>query len=179
MILEFSDPAGGFFTTGRSGEKLIARLKDPYDGALPSGNSAAALTLLRLGEICSRADFTKSAEETLRSFARSYARSPEAYPYHLCALDALLGPSQQIVLAGDGELAERMLREIRRTYLPNAIVVRIPSEGPDPRQAKLIPLAQGRSAIGSRTTAFVCENSSCLEPVHSLEDLRRLLARLR
>jgi uncharacterized protein YyaL (SSP411 family) len=31
---------GGWFTTGRDHERLIARLKNPHDGALPSGTAS-------------------------------------------------------------------------------------------------------------------------------------------
>jgi len=42
---------GGFFLTGNDGGKLITRTKPGSDGAIPSGNSIAALALLKLGRL--------------------------------------------------------------------------------------------------------------------------------
>ena len=39
---------GGFFLTAHDGEVLLARPKEIYDGAIPSGNSIMALNLARL-----------------------------------------------------------------------------------------------------------------------------------
>jgi uncharacterized protein YyaL (SSP411 family) len=169
MIEDFSDPAGGFFMTAKSAEPLIARMKDPYDGAIPSGNSAAALTLLRLGDLCSRPEFRKAAEETLKHFAGSYARLTDGYPYHLCAFDGLLGPSQEIVLVGE---SREMLRAIRRAYLPNAVVAGIPLAGPDEATRRLIPMTADRPALEGRATAYVCENYGCKAPTTSVETLQ-------
>ena len=59
MIDEFRDPEhGGFFYTGQSHEALIARQKDAYDNATPSGNAMAATALLRLGALTGRDDLT-------------------------------------------------------------------------------------------------------------------------
>ena len=49
--LFWDDRGRGFFFQGNDGEDLIVRTKEAYDGAIPSGNSAAALALLRLGDL--------------------------------------------------------------------------------------------------------------------------------
>ena len=72
VVLEhFDDPElGGFYTTGDNHEQLIARLKAPMDGALPSGNGVMALNLLRLAELTGRGPLAKEAERTIRSRGR-------------------------------------------------------------------------------------------------------------
>ena len=51
MIIDFIDnDNGGFFIGPESGEKLIVRAKDSYDGAIPSGNAVAALNFIRLSK---------------------------------------------------------------------------------------------------------------------------------
>ena len=55
MIDEFADAEqGGFFYTGKSHETLIARTKDLFDNATPSGNAMAATALVRLGALTGR-----------------------------------------------------------------------------------------------------------------------------
>ncbi|MCX6619828.1 MAG: thioredoxin domain-containing protein, partial [Acidobacteria bacterium] len=48
---------GAFFSSGAGDQRLVLRMKDDYDGAEPSGNSAAAWNLLRLARITGREDF--------------------------------------------------------------------------------------------------------------------------
>ena len=49
MIADFEDrDEGGFFFTADGHESLLARAKDPFDNALPAGNSMAILDLMEL-----------------------------------------------------------------------------------------------------------------------------------
>ncbi len=51
MVNDFLDQeGGGFYLTGADQERLIFRPKETYDGAMPSGNSAAAYAMVRLCE---------------------------------------------------------------------------------------------------------------------------------
>lgn len=49
--LFWDEEHGGFYFTGHDAEALIVREKEVYDGAVPSGNSVAAVQLLRLGQV--------------------------------------------------------------------------------------------------------------------------------
>ena len=78
MIERFGDPErGGFFTTSADHEELIARRKDIDDHPIPSGNSSAALGLLRLaaltGERALRASRPRASS---RLFGRVAATPP-------------------------------------------------------------------------------------------------------
>ena len=48
---------GGLFFTGKGNEALITRSREVYDGALPSGNSVAALNLFRLHRMTGNGTF--------------------------------------------------------------------------------------------------------------------------
>ncbi len=67
------DGRGGFFFTGRDAEKLIVRTKEVYDGAVPSGNSVAALELLRLGRMTGRTDLESAADALMEEFSGQLA----------------------------------------------------------------------------------------------------------
>ena len=108
--LFWDESAGGFFMTAKDGEELIARPKDLYDGAVPSGNSVAFLNLLRLGRMCGNPDWEKMADRMIRGLAGSIGEYPMAYTHLMIGLDYLLGPTQEIVIAGDPE--ERATREM-------------------------------------------------------------------
>ena len=77
MIERFGDPErGGFFSTSDDHEQLIARRKEVGDHPIPSGNSAAALGLLRLAALTGERRYEHQAEGVLRLFAESGGPPP-------------------------------------------------------------------------------------------------------
>jgi len=70
------EKGGGFFYTSKDHEKLFARGKDQYDGAQPSGNSVAALSLVRLGQKTGDARFRTLARKSLQAFALALQENP-------------------------------------------------------------------------------------------------------
>ncbi len=84
MLAGFYDAAnGGFYDSVGAGHELILRCKDDYDGAEPSGNSVAVLSLLRLAAITGRKEFADAAEKTLRLFAPRLHELPK--PSRICS----------------------------------------------------------------------------------------------
>jgi len=154
---------GGFFST--SGEGLVLRLKDDYDGAEPSGNSGMALLLLRLARMTDRADFRRSAERTLQAFSSRLEDAGTGVPQMLVAQAFVLAKPREIVLAGpaDDAVMREMLSTIRRRFLPSAVVMRAEQAGRD------------MPAVGGLPTAYVCENFACKLPVTSVAALDELL----
>ena len=82
MIARFGDPErGGFFSTSDDHEALIARRKEIGDHPIPSGNSAAALGLLRLAALTGERAYEQQAEGVLRLFAKpAAAATPRPSP---------------------------------------------------------------------------------------------------
>ncbi len=95
---------GGFFSTATRDTSLLLQLKDDHDGAEPSGNSVAALNLLRLAEITGRRDFLDCADRTLRAFAAQLHRAPAALPRMLAALAFSLSGSSIARLVRGGKM---------------------------------------------------------------------------
>jgi len=140
---------GAFFSTPPSAS-LILRLKDDYDGAEPSGNSAIALALLRLARMTGREDFRRAADRTLEAFAAHLNSGAASVPQMLVALEFALANPKEIVLT-DADAA--MLAAIRRHFLPSAVIL-LARDAPRP-----MPPMNGRA------TAYICENYTCHPPV--------------
>ncbi len=86
FIQRFEDKSlGGFYATGEITHDLVLRIKDDYDGAEPSGNSLAALLLLRLARITCREDYQRAADRTIAAFAGQLSAAPNALPQMLVA----------------------------------------------------------------------------------------------
>jgi uncharacterized protein YyaL (SSP411 family) len=178
MIKLFSDPAGGFQFSGTDGEKLIAGNKDAYDGAMPSGNSAAAVALLRLERITGRKDFGDKAADVLKTFAGEVGEDPWSHPVMLSAHGLRTGPTLEIVLAGDPADADlaAMRNLLRRKFVPNRVIIRRPADGPAAEALfALVPWVKDQRPLRGKATAYVCRDRACDLPVHTAEALEKLL----
>ena len=170
IIERFGDTErGGFFTTSHDHERLVARRKDLDDHPIPSGNSSAALGLLRLGALSGERRYAEWGEGVLKLLAAPAERHPQALSYALLALDFSLGPVHEVALvvpAGAGvEEAGPMLRELRSRYRPRVVTAAGPEGADQP------PLLAGRPALDGGPAAYVCEQFACRTPVGSAEAL--------
>ncbi len=79
-IARFGDPErSGFFSTSNDHETLIARRKEIGDHPIPSGNSSAAVGLLRLATMTGKRLYEQEAEGVFRLFAKAAALQPDAF----------------------------------------------------------------------------------------------------
>jgi hypothetical protein len=170
MIEKFYDADNGGFYDSIAGDKeLILRFKDDYDGAEPSGNSVAVLSLLRLAEISGQAEFAEAAEKTLRLFAPRLHDLPQAVPHLLIGLDFLLHGTRRAVVAGDANRAEAraLLRAIHGVYQPNKVV--LGNSGAVEPFAKTLTAKEG-------SLVFVCSGKSCQPPSGDPEKVKQLMS---
>ena len=173
----YRDPSGGYFTTADDHEKLLAREKPGYDGAEPSGNSVAALNLLRLAEFTSQDRYRAAADGILEAFASTLGSSPAALAEMLLALDYRLDSPREVVVvkpaagADDGSLMDRF----RALFVPNRILV-VTAEGEElAAHAELVPLVSGKRAMDGKVTAYVCKQGVCRLPTSDPDELVRQL----
>jgi uncharacterized protein YyaL (SSP411 family) len=174
----FGDESGGlFFLSGKDAEKLIVRNRPSYDGAVPSGNSVAALALLRLGQLTMDLQVSDRGEQVLKGFSSQLSQSPASLTAALIALDFWLGPTQEIVVAGDAakDDTEEMLKVIRGKFMPNAVVLFHATGKAGLAIEREVPFVAMQVAIEGKTTAYVCENYVCKKPVNSVAELKGLL----
>ena len=172
---------GGFFFSGEQNERLIAKTKELYDGALPSGNSVAALNLVRLGQLTMDKMLQGYAEGLFQAFSGQISQAPSSSPQLLIALDFWLGPSQEIVIAGVPASADtrQMLRAVQQRFLPRAILALQPSDASSAEVEALIPFIKTQRPLQGKATAYVCTNYVCNLPTTDLDQLIALLDSLK
>jgi uncharacterized protein YyaL (SSP411 family) len=169
------DRTGGCFLTSDDHERLLARQRPSRDRAVPSGNSVAAMNLLRLYELTTEDRYGTAAEKMFGTFSRSIGGAPQM----LVALDFHMGTAKEVIIVTPKtrDQAEPFFAELRRTYLPNRVLV-VASEGQDlDAQAELIPLVKGKVARGGQPTAYVCEQGLCKLPTTEVGVFASQLAR--
>jgi hypothetical protein len=173
MIAKFSDSErGGFFLTAKDGEELIHRPKEGSDGAMPSGNSAAAFALAKLARLTGRSELEDMAARTVSAFAADMTRGPGNYCMLLCALDFVLGPASEVAVAGERGAAgtRELIAAVNGKFLPRTVLLLA-----DDKTAEVAPFTAEMNPAEGTARAFVCENFACREPVANPADLLRLL----
>jgi uncharacterized protein YyaL (SSP411 family) len=178
MLRLFWDEAeGACFFTGGDGESLIVREKPVYDGAIPSGNSVAALNLHRLGRMTGDTALEQRGEMILDHFSGLVSHYPSAYTQFLNALDFAVGPNQEVVIAGEPEAADfkGMLGVVHRSFGPRRVLMGFRDDAGKQRLVKLCPYLEPLVAVDGEAVAYVCENHACRRPVGDPESLRQSL----
>jgi len=171
MIEEFWDEeSGGFFFTGKSHESLIVRSKDYFDNATPSGNSVAAIVLLRLAALTGRDNYRNLATAVLREMGDQVRRYPSGFGYALSAVDFLLSTPKEVAIVGK-DLADirPLLAQTWRRYIPNKVVA--PGVSDDREAVQTTPLLANRPLLNTLPTAYVCEHFACKQPVTDVTEL--------
>jgi len=176
MLERFADEErGGFFTTSHDHEQLIARRKDLGDHPIPSGNSSAALGLLRLATLTGDGRSGQSAVGVLRLFARPATQHPDAFGHMLQALDFHLASVREVALvapangANPSDAVASLSAVVHRDFRPH-LVVAGGEEGTDRPE-----LMREKQAVRGDAAAYVCENFACKAPVTQPAELAAAL----
>jgi len=133
---------GGFFFTAADNEELLVRQKEVYDGAIPSGNSMAADNFVRLVRLTGDNKHLREADQIFAAFAGEAGRLPSAHCQLMTALQRGVGPSLEVVIAGDRGAADTaaLIATVRDMYLPHAAVLLVSSLRARQRQGRRLCL---------------------------------------
>ncbi len=156
VISDFGDNTGGFYLYGKDHEELILRPKETYDGAIPSGNSLMAYSLVRLFLIADEERYKNEAERQLDFLAQSAAHYPTNHAMFLRALLEQVKPPMKVTVVLD--------EQTDKSTLPLAF----------PTDAVVILLdvpTKEYSLKNGKTTYYVCRGHSCLPPTNDLNEL--------
>jgi uncharacterized protein YyaL (SSP411 family) len=168
MIARFWDEkAGGFYFTAKDADNAVARRKEVYDGALPSGNSVALSNLLRLARLTGDSAYEDMANRIMKVFSEEVKRAPAAHTFMLLGVDFAFGTTYSVILVGDPheDSMKTMLKALKANYLPNMVVSLW-----QPSEAGL-----GYEKIEDKATAYVCRDQMCMPPTNKAKKMLELL----
>ena len=169
MIERFADDeTGGFFTTAADHSEGFARRKDLEDSPVPAGGSSAAFGLLRLARLTGEFEYERRALGVLRVLAPIVGRHPHGFGHVLQAIDFYLAPVREVAIVGDGPGVAALARVVRGAHRPHVVLAGGAADG--------VPLLEGRTDVGGRPAAYVCEHFSCRAPVTEADALEAALA---
>ncbi len=174
------DQEGGYFMTANESEALLVREKPANDGAVPSGNSVAALNLLRLYDFTDEAQWREQAEALFTALAGRVQRAPSGYPELLVALDYYYDVPFEIAVVAETHLEDTtaLAKRLRETFVPNKVFC-VLTDATASVQQRVVPWLEGKRALKGKPTAYVCERGRCDLPTSSPTVFQRQIGKRR
>lgn len=176
MTQLFFDPErGGFYLYAGDSEQLISRPKEVYDGAMPSGNSAAAVALLLLSSLTGEEKWRVRGELQLHFLTGWVKDYPMGYGMALSAISRAVCPSQELICtAKNAEHLADLQGFLRENSLPNLTVL-IKTEENQEQLSEISPFTAEYPVPQDAVLYFLCRNGACAAPVDSLEKIKKML----
>ena len=121
-------------------------------------------------------DRDKAARMTA-AFSPQTSKHPASFSMHMNSLDFVLGPSFEIVIAGDKNSpgTRQFLDALSSEYLPNKVVI-LKDAANEEEISKIAHYTQDHTPLNGKTAAYVCSNYQCRlptdDPVRMLELIR-------
>lgn len=175
MLHLFWDAAeGGFYLNGNDSETLIAREKEIYDGAVPSGNGVAAVMLAHLGYLTGETAYLDRVEEMYYTFFNAITRQASAGVFFNISLLLMENPTKEVVILAPrrDEAYNHLLETLQNKFLPDvSMLIAQRSEN----IADIAPFAAEYKPINENTTVYVCENFACRAPTIDMMHAIRII----
>jgi uncharacterized protein len=172
--LFWDEENGGFYFIGKDGESLIVREKEIYDGAMPSGNSVAAVQMIRLARLTGDMELLQKAEKLYSTFKQHIEAYESGYTYFLQGLLLLEMPTKEIVIFGKNgeEKRDKIVRELQQSFIPHytVLVAEKPSDVAD-----VASFVSEYQRIGDELTVYICENFACQQPLTDVNEALKQL----
>ena len=167
IAARFADPLGGFYLTAEDSEALIVRPKEVYDGALPSGNSAAAVLFQKLWHLTAEPVWRERADRQAAFLCASLADYPAGCAYGLCALLDATSQTRELVCAAPDEEIPEALRAVLGRYAPElTVLLKTPARAG--ALAEAAPFTADYAPLDGKAAYYVCTGGVCKLPVTEL-----------
>ncbi|PKR79872.1 thioredoxin domain-containing protein [Brumimicrobium salinarum] len=154
---QFYDSQSKMFFFTDTNTELLTRKLEVNDNVIPSSNSVMALNLFKLGSILHKTEYLEMAQQMLSNIYKQMPAYGSGYSnWGLLALSQVQ-PFYEIGITGVSAQQARI--QFGKFYLPNTIF----SKGKAIETADNVDESQD-------LTILVCENKSCMSPVHSINE---------
>ena len=173
MVELFEDKAKvGYFMTAYDGEQLIARPKETYDGAMPSGNSVAAIVLQTLASLTGERSWQAAADRQLSFLAGEIGEYPSASCFGVLAMMDALYPHRELVCATSDGLPDE-LKNYLKLHPSDDLQVLLKTKRNAETLAECAPFTKDYPIPEQGAMYYLCENGACKAPVSDFSLLHR------
>ena len=172
MVELFEDKAnGGYFMTAYDGEQLIARPKETYDGAMPSGNSVAAMVLQTLASLTGERSWQAAADRQLSFLAGEIGEYPSASSFGVLAMMGALYPHRELVCATSDGLPGEFTAYFREHPADDLHVLLKTKENAE-TLAECAPFTKDYPIPEQGSMYYLCEGGACKAPLSEFSKLK-------
>ncbi|EGP90076.1 uncharacterized protein MYCGRDRAFT_99250 [Zymoseptoria tritici IPO323] len=150
----------GFFSTAASQPDILIRVKDAMDNAEPSVNGVASYNLFRLGSLLNDSEYEKMARRIVACFEVELGQHPGLFSGMLSSVVAAKMGVKGLMVVGEGELVDEVLRKMRENVWPMSTALRVGGKGVEDgwlreRNGLL------KDLDGTREMVQICEGGMC------------------
>ena len=169
LELFFDWEHGGFYPYASDGEQLLTRTKEAYDGAMPSGNSVAALVLSRLSRLTGEKRWREAADLQLSWLAGAARDYPAGHSFAMLAFLEELWPTAELVVTAQ-EPPEELQAFLRGNPYPGLSVL-VKTRSNADVLAALAPFTKDYPIPVQGARYYLCRDGACARPMDSISEL--------
>ncbi len=169
IVKLFEDEKGGYFINTHDSEQLIARPKETYDGALPSGNSVAAAVFENLGNLTGEPKWIEISAKQHKFMAESAQNYPQGHTFYLLAMLKRVYPHKELICTGKQIPSE--IREYLKTHTANDLCVIAKTEDNGEVLSRCAPFTANYPLPDEGVMWYLCQNGSCKAPTGDFSKL--------
>lgn len=167
----FADPErSGYFMTASDGEQLIARPKETYDGAIPSGNSVVAMVLERLASLTGVQKWKDMARRQIEFLADSVSEYPASSCFGMLAMMDALYPHRELVCTSCVGLPAE-LKDYLREHPAEDLQILLKTPENAERLNHCAPFTADYPIPREGAVYYLCEDGACKAPVSDFSKL--------
>ena len=170
LKLFFDGERGGFYPYASNGEQLLTRTKEAYDGAMPSGNSIAALVLFRLSRLTGEMRWREAADLQMSWLAGAAEGYPAGHSFAMLACLEELWPTAELVITAQKPPEE--LRGFLREAPRLGLTVLVKTQENAGTLAALAPFTKDYPIPAQGAQYYLCQGGACAQPVDSIPELK-------
>ena len=172
MVELFEDhDQGGYFMTASDGETLIARPKETYDGAIPSGNSVAAMVLQRLALLTGEGKWQIAAARQIKFLANAIWDYPGSSCLGILAMMDALYPHRELVCCTTDGAPEELASYLKEHPADNLQIL-LKTAGNADSLARCASFTADYPVPKQGAMYYLCEDGACKAPVSDFSKLK-------
>jgi len=176
LLDRFAHAEGGFYFSQAGADTPLARTREAWDSAVPSGNAIALELLDRLYLFTAEEHWSEAAERSREALLGNALANPHGGAALLGVTLATVSGRSLLVIRGDKPLPSAPLQGEVRSLTAEALAQPLPGLEvlclPDGTGESWLPApVRGKNSTEGVPTAWLCRGTSCSAPVTGREEL--------